>query len=99
MKIRSKTVRGQPLEVEGRRLIPVARRTTALWRKALIGNRVAAHGGGFVHLRPLGLVEQHGDEERFIPIRDQTRQALLGLLAAAIIVPLLLIVAVRMARR
>lgn len=87
------------MDVEGRRLIPVARRTTALWRKALVGNHVAAYGGGFVHLRPMGLVEQRGDEERFIPVRDPTRQALLGLLAAAVVVPLLLILAVRMTRR
>jgi hypothetical protein len=69
-------------------------------RRATIGKEhVTAHGGGFVDIVPLGVVEQLDDRERFIPIPDGTGRALLGLLAAAVAVPMLLTAAVRLARR
>ncbi len=99
MKVQTEVVQGRPLDVEGRHLVPVARRTSGIRRRATISTGVTGRGGGFVHLRPIGVVEQQGEEQSFIPIPDQTAQALWGMLAAAVIVPLLLILAARLARR
>jgi hypothetical protein len=100
VKVKTETLRGRPLEVEGRTLVPIARRISGAWQQAVIGKRrLSGRGGGFVRLRPLALAEREGEEERLIPIPDRTGQTLLGILAVAVIVPLLLGVAVRLARR
>lgn len=100
MRVQSEVVRGRPIAVAGRQLVPVVRRTVGEWRQAVIGTRaVTARGGGLVRLRPLGFVERCGGQERLISIPDRTRQALQGMAAAAIIVPLLLMLAVRLSRR
>ena len=100
MKVRREVVQGRPIRVEGRTLIPVVRRTTGMWHRATVGSRqLAGQGGGFVQLRPLGVIEQRGEEEHFIPIPDVTGRMLRGLLLAAVAVPLLLIVGMRLARR
>jgi hypothetical protein len=100
MSIQTEVVKGRPLRVGSWRLVPVVRRTSGVRRKATIGtDHHSAWGGGFVRLHPLGLVAQQGEKEGFIPIPDRTGQMLLGLLAAALVVPLLLILAARLARR
>ncbi len=100
MKVRTEIVRGRPIQVEGRTLVPVVRQTTGSWQQATIGNhRLAGRGGGFVHLHPLGVVEQKGEEERFIPIPDVTARMLVGLFLAAVVVPLLLVIGLRLLRR
>jgi len=71
-----------------------------MWRQATVGSHhLSARGGGFVRLRPLGLVERRGEEEHFIPIPDTTGQAMRGMLVAAVVIPLLLILAARLTRR
>jgi len=52
-----------------------------------------------VHLQPVAILERDGEGECCIPIQDKTAQALGGLLLAAFVIPLLLAVAVRLARR
>jgi hypothetical protein len=47
----------------------------------------------------MGVVVQEGEEEQFIPIPDTTRRSLWGILAAAVIVPVLLTLAARLGRR
>jgi len=105
MKVETEIVHGEPLEVEGRIFIPIARRTVAVQHRASITpSRVSARSAGFVRLRPLALVEQ-AMEDRSTPapcaarIPDRTAQALRGLLALALIVPALLMLAARWARR
>lgn len=100
MKVQSEVVRGRPIAVAGRKLVPVVQCTVGQWQRAVIGTgAVTARGGGLVRLRPLGIVEQCGEEERLISIPDGTKQALRGMAAAAVIVPLLLMLAVRLSRR
>jgi len=92
-------VEGAPIRVGERKLVPVVRVTRRVRRRALVGSdRVAAQGQGFVHLRPVAIVERSAAGERRIPIHDRTTQMLSGLLLAAFIIPLLLGVAVRLAR-
>ncbi|MGD1992095.1 MAG: hypothetical protein PVI59_02770 [Anaerolineae bacterium] len=99
MNVQTETVRGEPLVVEGHRIVPVARRTVGVWRKATIGTGVAGMGGAFARLRPVGVRIGEGREARLLPIHDRTQQVLWIMVAVAIVVPLLLIIAARMARR
>ena len=100
MRVKTEVLRGKPILVEGRELVPVVRRTVGVMRQATSGkHHLSGRGGGFVHLHPVGFVERADGDERFIPIPDKTRQALKGLLAAAIVIPALLSVAARLSRR
>jgi len=97
--MQTEIVRGQPFEAGGHTLIPVARRTTGVWQQATIGaSRVEARGGAAVTLRPLGLIEPCGDKQRFIATPDRTEQILWGLLAVALVAPLLFILVGRLLR-
>jgi hypothetical protein len=94
MKARTEVVHGRPLEVDGRQLTPVVRRTTGVWHQAVVGEEsLAGRGGAFMLLRPLGIVVRDGGAERFVPLRDRTRQILRRMLLLAIAVPLLLLAA------
>lgn len=99
MQIRTERVQGEPIQTGERRIIPLAQRTTGVRYQATLGHSVTAQGGGFVSLRPLGVVVQKEGSERFLPIRNYTAQALMGILVVAVVVPVLLIIATRLARR
>jgi hypothetical protein len=51
-----------------------------------------------MRLRPVALVERSAAGERRIPLQDRTAQVVGGLLLAAFIIPLLLALAVRLAK-
>ena len=96
----SEFVEGKPIHVGERELVPVVRVTTYARRRAFVGSdRLAGQGWGFVHLRPVAILERSKGKERRIPIEDKTAQTLSGLLLAAFIIPLLLAVAVRLVRK
>ena len=96
----SEIVEGEPIRIGECELVPVVHVTTYVRRQALVGSdRLAGQGWGFVHLRPVAIVERSEAGERHIPIQNKTAQALSGLLLAAFIIPLLLAVAVRLARK
>jgi uncharacterized spore protein YtfJ len=87
-RFRVETVHGEPYEVGGRRLIPVARLTSFGKARATIGTRqVSSWGGGFVQVTPLAVVEETPEGERRIAIADRTSRAMGGLVlgAAAIV--------------
>ena len=96
----SEVIVGEPIQVGRCKLVPVARVTTHVRRHALIGShRLAGQGRGFVRMQPIAIVERSEAGERRMPIQDKTRQALSGFLLAAFIIPLLLAVAVHLARK
>ncbi|MBN1954244.1 MAG: hypothetical protein JW900_04250 [Anaerolineae bacterium] len=100
MNVQTEIVRGDVISAEGYELIPVVQQTCGRWQKATIGTHFhGASGGGFLHLRPLGLIVQQGEKEHMIPIPDPTRQMLLGIVLAAIAVPVLLLIGVQLARK
>jgi hypothetical protein len=93
-------VEGKPVRVADRELVPVVRVETDVQRRAFVGSSgVAGEGAGFVHLRPIAILERSGVGERRIPVQDRTTQWLGGLLLAALVVPALMIIAERIARR
>ena len=95
----SEVVQGEPVQVGDRELVPLVRVTTHLRRRAFVGtDRTSGDGWGFVRLRPVAILERSETGERRLSIPDRTAQALGGFLLAAFIIPLLLAVAVRLAR-
>ena len=98
--LKTHIVAGEPIQVGERELVPLVRVTTYARRQVRVGaNDVAGQGQGFVHMRPVAILERSDRGERQIPIRDKTAQALSGLLLAAVIIPLLLMLAARLVRR
>ncbi len=96
----TETVEGNPVRVGERELVPLVRVTTYARRHAFIGSdRLAGRGGGFVHLKPIAILERDAASERRIPIHDKTARALGVLLLAALLIPLWLALAVHLARR
>ncbi len=94
------TVEGKAIHIGGRELIPVVRLVTYTRRQALVGTgQLSGRGWGFVRMRPIAILERSEAGERRIPIRDKTAQMFSGLILAAFIIPLLLAVAVRLARK
>lgn len=95
-----KTIEGRPIRVGERGLVPVVRVETDVWRRAFVGaSGLAGEGSGFVHMRPVAILERGEAGERRIPIPDRTAQLLGGLLLAALVIPALLLLAERIARR
>ena len=90
-RFRVETVRGEPYEVDGRRLIPVARLASFGKARATIGTRqVSGWGGGFVQVTPLAVVEETPEGERRIDIADRTSRAVLNLVLGAVAIVLAL---------
>jgi uncharacterized spore protein YtfJ len=95
-----KTVEGRPIRVGERELVPVVRVETDVQRRVFVGaGRLAGEGAGFVHMRPVAILERSEAGERRIPIQDRTAQLLGGLLLAALVIPALMLLAERIARR
>lgn len=88
-RFRVETVRGEPYEVGGRRLIPEARLTSFGKARATIGTRqVSGWCGGFAQVTPLAVVEETPDGERRIAIDDRTSRAVRDLFLRAVAVVL-----------
>jgi len=92
-------IQGKPIRVGERELVPVVRVETGIRRRAFVGSDgIAGRGSYLVHMRPIAILERTGTSERRIPIPDRTAQLLGGLLLAALVIPLLMIAATRLAR-
>ncbi len=85
-----KTVFGEPYQVNGRTVIPVAK--VSYWfgfgagrgnAKINGANESGGGGGGRVSVRPVGVLEMSGTETRLKPIVDVTRLAIAGMALVA----------------
>jgi hypothetical protein len=96
----SEIVEGKPVRVAGRELVPVVRVEKVVRRRAFVGaGGLTGEGVGFVHMRPVAVLErQSGAAARRIPISDVMARLIGGLFLAALIIPLLMMVAVHVAR-
>ena len=98
--VKTHIVEGESIQIGERELVPLVRVTTYARRQARVGTgNVAGQGWGFVQMRPVAILERSVRGERRLPIRDKTAQAMSGLLLAAVIIPLLLMLATRLVRR
>lgn len=90
---------GKPIRVGERELQPLVRVETRVQRRAFVGaGEPGGHGRGYVHMRPLGIREWDAAGTCYIPIHDRTAQMIGGLILAAFVIPLLLALAVNLAR-
>lgn len=95
-----KTIEGRPIHVGERELVPVVRVETDVRRRTFVGaSGLAGEGAGFVHMRPVAILERDEEGERRIPIHDRTAELLGGLLLTALVIPALMLLAERIARR
>ncbi len=89
-RLRVETVYGEPYEVGGRRLVPMARITSFGKAKATIGTKqVSGWGGGFVQVTPLALVEETPEGERRIAITNGASQAVRNMVVGSVVMVLL----------
>jgi len=89
-RLRVETVYGEPYEVGGRRLVPIARITSFGKAKATIGTKqVSGWGGGFVQVTPLALVEETPEGESRIAITDGESQAVRNMVLGSMVMVLL----------
>jgi len=96
--IQRRTIRGEPIRVGQKEVVPEAQVTSWLQRRATIGTHHSSGWGvGRVSIRPLALVERGPMGTRRIPIRDETMRMIAGLAAGAVFVCFLAEIAVRLA--
>jgi hypothetical protein len=97
---RVETVRGTPIHVSGRTLVPVARVVSATSHHATIRRQtVEARGAGVVRVRPLHLVQVWEGDHGVLPVPDVTARTIAAMLLAGLaiaLVSLVLIVANRL---
>jgi uncharacterized spore protein YtfJ len=80
-----KTVRGEPIRVDDRTLIPVVRVVSFGRARATIGRtRHGGWGAGFVSIRPVALLEETAHGQRRIQIADGTWVAVRRLIWLAV---------------
>lgn len=83
--VRAQTIRGEPVEVRGRTLVPVARVVSLGRARASIGtHRLEGHSWGATYVKPLAVLERTPRGERRIAVRDGTARALLAMYLAAV---------------
>ena len=94
-----RTVRGTPIKVYGRTLIPVARVLSAVQHRATISvDRVEGSGWGFARTQPIALLEERNGKEKTLPIPDRTRTVLGQMAMVALVIPMLCTAVIAVAR-
>ena len=87
--LRIKTVRGEPISVGGRQLIPLARVVSFGRASATVGKgQIGGRGGGFAWVKPLAVLEVTPTGERRIDLQDGSAQAIRGMLVYAVAIGL-----------
>ena len=88
--LRVQTVRGEPYEVRGRTLVPLARVVSLGRARATIGtHRLEGRGWGLAYVKPLAMMEETPGGERRVAVRDGTARALLAMYLAVVGITLL----------
>lgn len=84
-------VEGDPLQVAGRELVPLVRLTSRVRRRAsLYSDGVDGQGYGFVHMRPVAILDKGESEQinqEHHQIRDETARAIGWLALVALVIP------------
>ena len=90
----TKVIEGEPIQVDGRELVPVVKARSAVRRGVTFGtHNASAHGGGIVWLKPVAVIERRPDgSERRVAIPDLTGEAIRGMLIGVAVLPVLYLV-------
>lgn len=93
-------VKGDPIQVEGRELVPLVRVTGRIRRRAFLGSEGVSGGGwGFVCMRPIAILDRCGAGEHLLGIRSGTGRSFVWLSLAFLTVPLVAVLLVSLSRR
>jgi hypothetical protein len=93
-------VEGDPVQVEGRELVPVVRVTSRMRRRAFMGGDGVGGGGwGFVHMRPVAIVDRSGAGEQRLQVRNEAAGSIVWLTLIFLAVPLMAFLLVYLLRR
>jgi len=96
--IHRRVVRGEPIYVGEKQIVPEAQVTWWMQRRATVRmDGASGWGAGVVSVRPQALVERGPDGTRRIPIHDETTRMLIGVLVGALFVWFLAEIAMRLA--
>jgi hypothetical protein len=99
--IQRRVVRGDPIRVGRKEIVPEAQVTWWMRHHATIGAKsTSGWGMGVVSIRPRAIIEHdpdHAGRGRRVPVRDETARMLMGLAAGALFVWFLAETAVRLA--
>ncbi len=99
MMLKQRLVRGEPIQLGDREIVPEARWTWVMTRRATFGRQhQSARGWMAVHVQPTAVIEHNPTHTRRIPIHNRTHQLLWGFIAGALALPFLMELAVRLAR-
>ena len=96
---KKEVVEADSLQVHGRELIPLVRVTNRARRRAsLHKDGLTGSGYGFVHMRPIAILDKERDGKRH-PIHNQTARMIGGLILFAFLIPWLSGLLVLLCRR
>ena len=95
-----KTIQGESIVIGEKEFTPVARVVSLVRRSATVEEKtITGGGGGFVRIEPVAILETTPGGTRRLPVRDETRRGLMGMLAVALALPILLELAARLIER
>jgi hypothetical protein len=98
--LRTRVVRGEPSQIVGWTLTPVARVTTyTRGRGTLHRDTISGWAAGMVRITPLGVRARTGDRQEWIPVHDVTASVLTRLALAGAAATLFLAAVRRLVRR
>jgi hypothetical protein len=98
--LRTREVHGEPYQIKGRTLVPVARIVSYGQAKGLIGkDRVSGRAAGFVSTSPLAVELETADGKRRVAIKDSTTATLGGMILAGAVMTVLLAAIRRLGRQ
>ncbi|MGD2144831.1 MAG: hypothetical protein PVF54_10170 [Anaerolineae bacterium] len=84
----TQVVEGDPIHVAGRELVPLVRETSRVRRRAFVGGEgVGVQGRGFVHLRPVAILDRSEAGERRLRSRGGTARTVRAAILVALVVP------------
>lgn len=88
-RFRIETVRGEPYQVNGRKLTPVARVLSYGLARGTIGtDQVGGWGMGFASINPVAIVEERDGAEHSIPLTGGTGTTLRSMFAGSVAIVL-----------
>jgi hypothetical protein len=94
-----KTIRGTPIQAQGRTFVPVARVTSTVRHRATIGvDQIEGSGWGFAHTLPIALEGERNGVTHTVSIPDRTRTVLGQMALVALVFPAICAAVIAIAR-